>query len=318
MKKRTIFIYILLALIGLCIYLFVEMPMFNHSDKPLKDTHLEINNVHETPKSTKKKYQKPELDVEAIAERKPLIIHDINSNTLEDILEPKTQIVTLGDSLTEGVGDSTNGKGYVGILDRTINKEDKLATFYNYGRQGIQTKQLLKRLDEKSLTASIEEANIILLTIGANDVMQVVKENFANLTYELFTEKQLSFEQHLQEILTNLQQYNPNADIYLLGIYNPFDEFLSDVKELDHIVDDWDESGQKIVSQFEQATFIPIKDIFSDHEKKLLSDDNFHPNEFGYYQMAERVIQYLLDERGGPYEETEKYLEATFLFPTHR
>src|SRR5699024_5743876 len=101
-------------------------------------------------------------------------------------LKKDTHIVALGDSLTQGVGDVSGEGGYVGILDKTINKEEKRTAFTNFGKRGSRTDQLLDRLSDPEITKEIKKADIILITIGANDIMQVVKENFTNLTFEQF------------------------------------------------------------------------------------------------------------------------------------
>lgn len=44
------------------------------------------------------------------------------------------------------------------------------------------------RIDELLV---IEDADIVLITIGANDIMRIVRENFNHLTYELFVNEQL-------------------------------------------------------------------------------------------------------------------------------
>src|SRR5699024_9631152 len=86
-------------------------------------------------------------------------------STISFFAHKETNIVAIGDSLTQGVGDSQKKGGYVGILERTINKEDQLAHFENYGKRGDRTDQLIDRLDSTEIQASIREADIILITI---------------------------------------------------------------------------------------------------------------------------------------------------------
>src|SRR5699024_6357654 len=91
-------------------------------------------------------------------------------------------VVAIGDSLTQGVGDETDNGGYVGILEDRLNSpENPRVTFTNLGKRGNRTDQLLQRLEEEDIQSDIEEADIILLTIGANDVMQVFQRNITNL-----------------------------------------------------------------------------------------------------------------------------------------
>lgn len=215
------------------------------------------------------------------------------------IFNQEVNIVAIGDSLTQGVGDQTDQGGYVGILERTMDsgEHDLAIHFSNYGKRGNRTDQMLARLEDEEIQADIQKADIILITIGANDIMQVVKENFTDITLDLFTEERIHFEDRLREIITTIHDLNGNAEIYLLGIYNPFEMYFEEIEELNIIVNEWNQTSIKITNEFEKAHFIPIQDIFDHATSNLFSDDNFHPNTTGYHRMAERVFEYLTKER---------------------
>ena len=103
-----------------------------------------------------------------------------------NLFKKDLRIVSIGDSLTEGVGDETESGGYVGILNHTFEDNQLNIRIENYGKKGNRTDQLLKRLDQDEIASSIKKADIILITIGANDIMKVAKDNFLNLTMEPF------------------------------------------------------------------------------------------------------------------------------------
>lgn len=243
--------------------------------------------------------QRPDSDL-------PKIISGTIKSTLDFFFLKKINIVAIGDSLTQGVGDRTNEGGYIGIIDRTINHDRKIALFENYGKRGNRTDQLLKRLDEPEIKVSIKRADIVLLTIGANDIMQVAKENFTNLTFKQFAEERVRFEERLFHIFSNIKEQNPYTHIYLLGIYNPFKQYFEDIRELEMIVNDWNRTSANVTAQFQDSTFIPIKDLFDHSEVPLFADDHFHPNYHGYYLMAERVLPYLTDYERGNGENNEE------------
>ncbi|GED16608.1 hypothetical protein TS65_02880 [Aneurinibacillus migulanus] len=50
---------------------------------------------------------------------------------------------------------------------------------------------MLERLEQNTISSAIEDTDIVLITIGANDIMRIVRENFNHLTYEQFVNKQL-------------------------------------------------------------------------------------------------------------------------------
>ena len=61
------------------------------------------------------------------------------------------RIVSIGDSLTEGVGDETESGGYVGILNHTFEDNQLNIRIENYGKKGNRTDQLLKRLHQDEM-----------------------------------------------------------------------------------------------------------------------------------------------------------------------
>ncbi|MGM0877329.1 MAG: SGNH/GDSL hydrolase family protein [Bacillota bacterium] len=203
------------------------------------------------------------------------------------------KIVAIGDSLTQGVGDETESGGYVGILNNTFEDNNINITIENYGKRGNRTDQLLKRLEKEEIAASIQNADIVLITIGANDIMNIVKNSFTNLHIELFKQEKLEYLERLTAIFNKINEINPNTKIYLIGFYNPFDRYFGDIEELQMIVNDWNASGKSVTEEFDHVNYIPISDLFSDSDIELLSDDYFHPNTNGYKLMAKRVLENL-------------------------
>ncbi|MCP3772392.1 GDSL-type esterase/lipase family protein [Paenibacillus sp. MZ04-78.2] len=93
-----------------------------------------------------------------------------------DNWEAKEQIriVALGDSLSAGTGD-LSGKGYVGgVRDKLEKQLDKPVFVYNnFAIPGYRTADMLKDWDKKSdIAKSLAEADLVLLTIGGNDLFQ--------------------------------------------------------------------------------------------------------------------------------------------------
>lgn len=206
-------------------------------------------------------------------------------------------IVALGDSLTEGIGDAFNDGGFVSVLDQTINEGEKIATFINYGKLGERTQGLLKRLEEPKVKQSLRKADIVIMTIGANDIIKVVKDHITNLTFERFLKERVVFEDRLAIILETIHEFNPSIHIYVVGLYNPFEKFFENIPELNQIVSDWNESSKQITKERTWTTFVPIDDIFS-NQSSLFSEDHFHPNTRGYVKIAERILDYFKEEGG--------------------
>ncbi|WP_082232512.1 SGNH/GDSL hydrolase family protein [Halobacillus massiliensis] len=214
-------------------------------------------------------------------------------------------IVAIGDSLTQGVGDRSENGGYVGILEESFRESNQQGDFTieNYGKRGDRTDQLLKRMESNEMISSLESADIVLITIGANNVMQVIENNFTSLNYNDFPPARADYGVELEEIFTRIEDANPDASIYLIGLYNPFNQYFDHIPALAQIMNEWNRESQNVIDGRDNITFIPIRDIFEGHEQELLWEtDNFHPNERGYKQMAERVLEYIRDDIEQPEE----------------
>lgn len=232
------------------------------------------------------------------AEEKP-ITEDIKAKVREvvemalDFLKKDQKIVAIGDSLTEGVGDETKNGGYVGILNHTFEDHNLNVTVENFGKKGNRSDQLLKRLEKEDVASAIKEADVVLITIGANDIMKVLKSNFMNVTMEPFQEERVKYIERLTAIFNKINEINPDTQIYLIGFYNPFERHFGEIKELGMIIDNWNDAGKSLAEEYENVKYIPTKDIFSQSTDDLLSEDEFHPNTEGYKRMAQRILEYL-------------------------
>lgn len=231
-------------------------------------------------------------------------IREAFSSVLENarniFVQNDLHITAMGDSLTQGVGDNTDNGGYVGILEDSLNQNSdttaETVQIDNFGKRGNRTEQLLERMEKEEIQESIRQADIVLITIGANDVMKIIKDNVASLDYQQFVEAQNEYEQNLREIFIKTKELNPDAEIHLLGVYNPFDKYFNHIPELNQIVSDWNRISKEVLSEFNNTEFIPIRDIFETAEEDILWEDNFHPNEVGYKRMAERVLEYIRED----------------------
>jgi lysophospholipase L1-like esterase len=212
-----------------------------------------------------------------------------------DFISDSFKVVSVGDSLTQGVGYSTNRGGYVPYLKEYLEKEKGIteAEIVNFGVKGNRTSQLISKLKTTEVKNSLQTSEMVLITIGGNDVMKVVRENFSTLELELFETEKKQFEKNLRTIIESIREVNPLSTIVLIGLYNPFYEWFPDVEEMDIIMQDWNMTSRTILTDYERAYFIDIADIFRESEENLLYSDHFHPNDLGYERMAVRIYETL-------------------------
>jgi lysophospholipase L1-like esterase len=215
-----------------------------------------------------------------------------------DFIPKSYTIVSVGDSLTEGVGDSSNNGGYIPYLKEKLEEEKgiKDAVFYNFGVSGNKTSQILRRLQTSDVKDRIKEADMVIMTTGGNDVMKVVKENLLDLEVGDFEGAKNRYKKELKSVIETVREENPDTLICLIGIYNPFYQYLSDIEEMDMIMEDWNQTSQLVLEKFDNTYFADISDLFKEGEENLLYTDYFHPNDKGYELIAKRVFSVLQNQ----------------------
>lgn len=210
------------------------------------------------------------------------------------------KLVAIGDSLTEGVGDDTHNGGYVPLLASGLDDVCHFRSIetFNYGKSGNRTTQVTARIQEsKEIQKGLKNADAIVITIGANDLLKVAKDNiFKNLSVETFTKPRDEYIKNITTMYQEIRKYNPTCPIYQLGIYNPFYYNFKDITELQSIIDLWNQTTMEFVEKEKNVHFVPINDLIyqgnGDGEKQsdvnnLLSEaDSFHPNNTGYQIIA--------------------------------
>lgn len=233
----------------------------------------------------------------------------------------------LGDSLTEGIGDITNQGGFVNLLANDVKDHYRFNAVgtENYGVAGERSDQIIKRLKkDEDLQKSLSNADFITITVGGNDLMKVFQNNFFKLTVKKFDKPVKDYQKRLKELFELIREQNPEAPIYVLGIYNPYYLNFPEITDLQTIFDNWNEGTNAIVDEQENSFFIPINDLLyqgingnigienteettdssapskeSDlsavTNNALYEGDSFHPNNLGYQLMANAVKEKLIE-----------------------
>jgi lysophospholipase L1-like esterase len=300
--KTAIFIIMGILCVGVVLFLFLSDR--NPDSLESVETTTFVNQEHVENTESENTTAGEEKQIEVEEEKENSITHEIKAKVREvvegalDLLIKDQRIVSIGDSLTEGVGDESENGGYVGILNNTFEDNNLNITVDNFGKKGNRSDQLLKRLEREDISSAIKKADIVLITIGANDIMKVLKSNFMNVTMEPFQEERLEYRKRLSAIFDKINDLNPEVQIYLIGFYNPFERHFSEIKELGMIIDNWNNDGKSLTEEYENVSYIPTIDLFSQSTINLLAEDEFHPNTAGYKLMAQRVLDYLKDPDG--------------------
>lgn len=207
-------------------------------------------------------------------------------------------ITSLGDSLTKGTGDST-GEGYVSrvIEDFSEALDKPIYLVNNLAINGLRADQLITRLNESGFRNSIGKADIILMTIGANDLFQIAQNGGSmseggDLSPMLLLERLPEAEPRLKAVFEKTRELNPTARIIYVGLYNPFYD-LPEMRQGSEVVAQWNKFAHSLAELDGNATVVPTYDLFEFNIMDYLSSDHFHPNSDGYARISERIVQAL-------------------------
>lgn len=207
-------------------------------------------------------------------------------------------VVAVGDSLTVGTGD-VSGKGYVqNVREKLAALTKKQVTVIgNYAVNGYRTDQLLNDLQNPNgIPYAIQKADIILLTIGGNDLFaigrDVLNSNTDELSPEKVRERMPEPMKRLEQILVKLAELNPKATIVYVGVYNPFYD-LPEMRPASVHIQEWNNRAFDVANRYSNILVVPTFDLFQRQFAKYIYSDHFHPNQEGYVRVAERVLQAL-------------------------
>lgn len=219
--------------------------------------------------------------------------------------------VAIGDSLTKGVGDSTNQGGFVPLLAQSLTNETGLEfKAINYGVSGNTSSQILSRMQEKKeIRKDLKQAQLLTITVGGNDLRKAILEDTSNLDLDRFEKASKTYEKNLKQIIELARKDNPDLPVYVVGIYNPLYLNFPDLTELQTLVDQWNQRTEETLSAYQGVYFVPINDLLykgidgksgvteSELGKEtvtndaLYDEDSFHPNNTGYEIMKEAVLE---------------------------
>ncbi|MFC7370138.1 SGNH/GDSL hydrolase family protein [Fictibacillus iocasae] len=209
----------------------------------------------------------------------------------------KIKVAALGDSLTRGTGDD-NGKGYVGyLIEQLKKKSDKDISIANSAIKGERSDGLLEQLKQPQIQRQIANADVIVMTIGGNDLFRG-GEALENLETGGLEENKVQYIKNLEAIYTAIRKQNPQAEIFHVGLYNPFIN-MQDADLTTGAVRDWNFAAADTAAKFEKIVYVPTFDLFQLRAENYLYSDQFHPNAEGYKLIAERVASLItLQEEG--------------------
>jgi lysophospholipase L1-like esterase len=192
--------------------------------------------------------------------------------------------IILGDSLARGTGD-TSGLGIGGRLDQELQRRKVNARrTVNIAVNGARTADLLRLLDSHNVQTILGQANVVIVSIGGNDLWGGEDARTAALHNPGAVMNNVI--DRIVKVVGAVRADSPRARIFLIGLYNPF-ATTQFGRQLTPLVNQW---NAKLIDRFAadvNLTVVQTADIFATHDR--LSFDRFHPNDEGYSLIARRI-----------------------------
>ncbi|MGE7691969.1 S-layer homology domain-containing protein [Lysinibacillus sp. NPDC097214] len=236
-----------------------------------------------------------------------------NAEEQRDYIAPswiaQADYVALGDSLAHGMNEvGIIGLGYTDFVAQTL-QQDGFITSYNKGfaYSGYTTKDVLNDIQnnvEKSVVGfgyqsekvkvrtSIKEAEIITLTVGANDLIPILKESqTTGINTAMMLKTSQGAIKNIAAILEEIKKLNQSAQIYVMGYYNSFPYYGEDVQQKFKMLLKVMNATIQTTAEKAGAVFVPTYDIVEkDVPSYLPNPENIHLSEAGYLAVANEAF----------------------------
>jgi lysophospholipase L1-like esterase len=192
----------------------------------------------------------------------------------------------IGDSLTAGYGvpsEYSFPARYRALAEQATRKK---VVLHNTGKVGATAGEILLFIKQDADVRSyVQQADIITVTAGGNDLIQAAKTFYYDRDSNVLMTALVQYAKHMRQLIRELKRMKQNKSrpcmIRLIGIYNPLPEFSESVFWIKRF------NAQLYRLENDSIRVVDVYDAFMASEAELLSDDRFHPNAEGYQLIAE-------------------------------
>ncbi len=195
------------------------------------------------------------------------------------------RVIVLGDSVAHGAGDEQQ-LGLPGWLDRELRaKSSVVGATLNFGIDGARIANVVRALHEPAVRAAVGQSDVIVLSVGGNDLYGDSWARLLSGVWPWYQRERTLM--RVERAVTVIQQMNPSARIYLLGLYNPYRR-TSVASWIDTQVNLWDSGLIQEFASTPGVTVVRIADLLV-RDERISPIDHFHPGALGYAAIGRRL-----------------------------
>ena len=209
------------------------------------------------------------------------------------VLAKEQKLLGLGDSITTGYGVGETEPYFSLLCDHFQKEQPTLCE--NKAVNGFTSTQLLEQIKEE-LQKQIQEADMIVFSIGGNDYLQELTTHlwdYLGVTSDLTRFHQVSqtLLNNLELILKELRKQNPEAQILVVPLYNPYYELLKQNTTLMSAFEEVQTDYTNLVNKYAKTS--KTLGLSLQTEQYLnASKTNLdpHPTALGHAYLAEQLL----------------------------
>lgn len=198
------------------------------------------------------------------------------------------KILVLGDSIGYGIGDNENmgiGNRYAELIGP---REDKDIIVSNLSVSGAVVSELEQSISQIN-PSLIAEADLIILSIGGNDLNRLQFQDSVNVDVE-YQEVLSVYKMSLGKIIESLRKGNTGAQLAVVGLYDPYD---NEDPSKTRLLLNWNYETRLLIQNDPKVVYIPTYEQFQYNLDRYLFIDEFHPSSVGYQVIAETLFKIL-------------------------
>lgn len=245
-------------------------------------------------------------------------------------IDDKLKITYMGDSLTAGY--NSNGKlsdfeGYRRYVREELQKEGLFAKDYNFAVGGYIVEDLVKQLEnnvtlsqvneqlhksefdgqdidtlypvkpEEDITIkdAIKNSDVLVLTIGANNVLESIKfdeKGQMQIDINELISSLYSLHDLKKDLFAEIHKINPDIKIFDVGMYMAFSDLDEDFMQKLYPLLVFGESKLFINDQNSKVYKVTIRDNMQANLQSYIDNpDDIHPNIQGYKVMGNEILK---------------------------
>jgi len=197
--------------------------------------------------------------------------------------------VVIGDSVAQGAGDE-NAIGLAGYLGVELRAKsaDPLAPV-NLGLNGARTANVAVVLNRLDARAQVAKADLVVISLGGNDLYGDSHARLLTRLLPAIQRRRATIK--LAHIVESIERINPAAQVYVLGLYNPY-RHSPLAAWLNEQVNLWDGGLIQRLASNQNVTVVRIADLLARGDR-MSPLDHFHPGSQGYRAIARRIAETL-------------------------